>query len=58
MVSLPQSKYRPNAAATEVYRRLYEVYLTLHDAFGRRGNADVYHVMKTLNAIRREASRG
>ncbi len=58
MVSAPRATFAPDAAAHAVYRRLYGVYRKLHDAFGRQGSADLYDVMKTLNAIRREASHG
>lgn len=58
MVSTPRAIYQPDAAATAVYSRLFGVYRRLHDAFGRPGGADLYDVMKTLNAIRREAAHG
>lgn len=58
MVSPPRATFRPNASATAVYASLYEIYRMLHDGFGRSGDANLYSVMKTLNAIRREASHG
>jgi L-ribulokinase len=45
--------YRPNTKAQAVYAELYELYRTLHDAFGTRdwsGRLD--HVMKELIRIR------
>jgi L-ribulokinase len=53
MARLGGESYRPAAADHEVYDRLYREYVRLHDLFGRGGD----DVMKTLNAIRREASR-
>ena len=40
--------YEPNAAAADVYDRLYAEYKLLHDYFGRGEN----DVMKRLRALR------
>lgn len=41
--------YTPKPQNSEVYERLYRVYLTLYDAFGRPGcDENMYGVMKTL----------
>lgn len=56
MTGVKKTVYRPNAAAHATYRRLYELYRTLHDAFGTsawRGN--LYDVMKRLLEIRAAA---
>jgi L-ribulokinase len=45
--------YVPDAAAADVYDRIYTEYRTLHDHFGRGGN-DVLH---RLRALREEVSR-
>jgi L-ribulokinase len=53
MTGLKQKVYKPNTAAHEVYVRLYELYKTLHDAFGTRGwQGNLHHVMKELITIR------
>ena len=51
MGALDRAAYTPNEADAEVYDRLYDEYLRLHDWFGRGGNA----VMKRLRSLRREA---
>ena len=44
---------RPNAKAHAVYRKLYKLYRTLHDAFGtRKWKGNLYKVMKELIVIR------
>jgi L-ribulokinase len=51
MGALDRAAYTPNEADAVVYDRLFDEYLTLHDWFGRGGNA----VMKRLRALRRAA---
>lgn len=56
---LGDTVYEPDAAAHAVYRRLYALYVTLHDAFGtRQGATDLHHVMKELLSLREEARAG
>ncbi len=50
MAHLKDRVYRPIAAHTQVYDRLYREYVTLHDYFGRGEN----DVMKRLKALRAE----
>jgi L-ribulokinase len=51
--------YYPDADNHRVYARLYELYQTLHDAFGTSGTRhDLYPVMKELLRIRDEARKG
>jgi L-ribulokinase len=48
--------YQPDPAAVEVYQRLYRLYLSLHDSFGRAGTQiDMSRLMKDLIAIRTAA---
>jgi L-ribulokinase len=50
--------YRPQRAAAAVYAQLYQIYRTLHDAFGTRNHkGNLYGVMKELIAIRDRARR-
>lgn len=45
--------YHPIPDNHAVYRELYDLYLTLHDAFGTRdGHGNLHHVMKRLLEIR------
>lgn len=46
-----EGAYTPEPAAVESYNRLYELYVAVHDHFGR----DHRDVMHTLRALRREA---
>jgi L-ribulokinase len=56
MTGLQPRTYTPNPQAHAVYRQLYTLYRTLHDAFGMPANdAKLYHVMKTLLDIRTKA---
>ena len=53
MTGLKPKIYKPDLKAHAVYRDLYAIYKTLHDAFGTtewRGN--LYDVMKQLIAVR------
>jgi len=47
MGKVERDVYRPDAAAADVYDRLYAEYVTLHDYFGR-GTNDVLHRLRTL----------
>ncbi|MHC1781246.1 MAG: ribulokinase [Anaerolineaceae bacterium] len=53
MGKLKKETYKPNKAATEVYDRLFEEYIKLHDYFGRGEN----EVMKRLKRIKAEARK-
>lgn len=46
-----EAAYMPDPAAVESYDRLYEIYLVLHDHFGRESR----QIMHSLRAMRREA---
>jgi len=47
--------YEPDPKAHEVYRELYALYKTLHDAFGTRDwNGNLHDVMKKLIGIRNQ----
>ena len=53
MTGLKPRIYKPNPQAHEVYRELYALYRTLHDAFGTKGwSGNLYDVMKRLIDIR------
>jgi len=55
---LREKVYEPDAAAHAVYRELYALYATLHDAFGtREGATNLHHVMKDLLSLRERARR-
>ena len=50
--------YKPNPEAHKVYRQLYSLYKTLHDAFGtREWKGNLFEVMKTLIEIRTRARK-
>jgi L-ribulokinase len=58
MTGLKPKIYKPNPKAHAVYRELYPVYKTLHDAFGtREWNGNLHGVMKQLIDIRARARR-
>jgi L-ribulokinase len=58
MTGLKAKVYRPQTAAHEIYKELYALYQTLHDAFGtRQWNGNLYGVMKKLIEIRRRVRR-
>lgn len=58
MTGLKPKVFKPNAKAHAVYKKLYALYKTLHDAFGtREWNGNLYHVMKELIDIREEARK-
>src|SRR5690606_38903232 len=56
LCGLRDEAYEPDPAAHAVYRKLYSLYLQLHDAFGTpTGSGSLHNVMKDLIAIREEA---
>jgi len=58
MTGLKAKEYRPNPKAHAVYRELYALYKTLHDAFGtREGSGNLHEVMKKLIEIRNRVRR-
>ena len=53
MTGLKAKIYRPNREAHAVYRELYPLYRTLHDAFGTKAwNGNLHDIMKKLIEIR------
>jgi L-ribulokinase len=49
--------FKPRAAEARTYKKLYELYKKLHDAFGvEKSKADLYPVMKELLEIKRSVS--
>jgi L-ribulokinase len=53
MTGLKSKIYKPNAKAHAVYKELYPLYRTLHDAFGtKEWNGNLFNVMKQLIDIR------
>lgn len=55
MTGLKTKIYKPNPKAHEVYRELYALYKTLHDAFGTQAwNGNLFDVMKRLIDIRQQ----
>ena len=53
MTSVKKRVFMPNPRAHAVYRELYLLYRTLHDAFGTRAwNGNLHDVMKKLLEIR------
>ncbi len=53
MTGLKPRVYVPDPAAHAVYKELYELYRTLHDAFGtRQWQGNLSHIMKRLIEIR------
>jgi len=58
MTGLKAKVYQPNPRAHAVYRELYGLYKTLHDAFGtREWNGNLHEVMKRLIDIRNRVRR-
>ena len=58
MTGLKPKFFKPNPKAHEIYRELYALYKTLHDAFGtREWNGNLYDVMKRLVDIRTRARK-
>jgi L-ribulokinase len=59
MTGVKDTVYTPIAENAAVYARLYEIYRTLHDAFGtKEWSGSLSHVMKDLIAIRNEVRLG
>ncbi len=55
----PRQVYRPNRRHREVYSQLFELYRSLHDAFGTKDFAgSLYPVMKRLIEIRNRVRQG
>jgi len=58
MTGVKETVYKPNPKAVAVYKKLYALYRSMHDAYGVKDNCEnLYHVMKELIAIR-ESVRG
>ena len=58
MTGLMPKIYKPNPKAHAVYRELYPIYKTLHDAFGtREWKGNLFDVMKKLIEIRGRARK-
>ena len=53
---LAETSYHPDPTNHATYRKLHELYITLHDAFGHTGTpaTSLHHVMKELLAIQAE----
>jgi L-ribulokinase len=58
MTGLKFKIFKPDSKAHAVYRELYALYKTLHDAFGTRGwNGNLHSVMKRLIDVRNRVRR-
>ena len=58
MTGLKPRAYQPNPGAHAVYRELYPLYKSLHDAFGAAAwSGNLRHIMKQLLAIRARARK-
>ena len=58
MTGLKKESFTPNPKAKAVYKKLYMLYKTLHDAFGVKDfQGNLHGVMKELLAIRAEARK-
>ncbi len=58
MTGVKDVVYKPNRAAVAVYAKLYKLYRSLHDAFGKTGkNPPLDSVMKELIEIRKQARK-
>ncbi len=56
MTGLKSAVFKPNPKAHSVYKELYSLYKTLHDAFGtQQPSGNLYNVMKRLIEIRNQA---
>ncbi len=56
MTSTSKLIYYPREHESKIYDRLYALYKDLHNAFGRQNqNLDMYHIMKGLLEIKKEA---
>ena len=57
IVSYTDTVYQPNSENASVYKQLYALYRTLHDAFGKTDwSGSLDQVMKELLDIRDQAS--
>lgn len=55
MTVQPDRVFTPTEAGKEIYAKLFKLYDDLHDSFGVKDSGiDLYHVMKELNALRKE----
>lgn len=55
MTVQPDKVFTPTDEGKEIYARLFKLYDELHDSFGVKDSGiDLYHVMKELNALRKE----
>jgi len=53
MTGLKPRAFQPNPGAHAIYRELYPLYKSLHDAFGTAAwSGNLRHIMKQLIAIR------
>ena len=57
MTGTKDTVFIPDASASAVYARLYQLYMDLHDAFGTSSTSELSHVMKGLLEIR-DVARG
>jgi L-ribulokinase len=58
MTGLKPNFFKPNPKAHEIYKQLYAIYKTLHDAFGtREWSGSLHNVMKQLIDIRSRARK-
>ena len=56
MTVQPDKVFQPAEEAKAVYAKLFKLYEDLHDSFGLKNSGiDLFHVMKELNALRKEA---
>ena len=58
MTGVKTKVFKPDAKAHAVYKKLYALYKTLHDAFGTPDwNGNLYSVMKELIDIREKTRK-
>jgi L-ribulokinase len=58
MTGVKELVFHPKPEHAEIYARLYPIYRTLHDAFGKTGwSGSLSTVMKDLIAIRNEVRK-
>jgi L-ribulokinase len=60
MAGLKEKSYQPNPASQAVYAELFDLYMALHDAFGKKDGKpeSLYSIMKSLIAIRDRQRKG
>ncbi|HPS55635.1 MAG TPA: hypothetical protein PLP05_08555, partial [Sedimentisphaerales bacterium] len=57
MCHVKETTFKPIPANVAVYKKLYRLYMQLHDAFGRADcNQSLYNVMKELLSIKDNAN--